>query len=149
MIADNIKNIERYIDLIPLFRKAEERICELSGVDNGKVEIEGNKLFACVQSVVTDEIENCPNENHRRYIDIHYVIKGRERIDYWKRSDSEVTKAFDVENDYELCSSPDNYSSVVLNEGDFALVYPGEVHRSKVCIEEPEPLHKIVFKLEY
>lgn len=149
MIIDNVSNAKRYYASLPLLKKGFDKLTELENAPCGKAEIDGENIYASVQECVSAEPEKCAFENHRRYIDVHYVIDGEERIDYLPKSVCEPTTDFDTENDYELLTANGEFQTVVLNKGDFAVLYPDEVHRTKVCVAEPKPLRKIVFKVEY
>lgn len=87
-------------------------------------------------------------ENHHKYIDIHYVIHGAEKI-LVSSSDSLVrVTEFSEENDCELFEIPENVDVVDLQEGDFLVVYPGESHAPKIAVnDELKMITKVVVKV--
>lgn len=148
MIFDNIANAEKYFPAIPLLKKAFDEYKTVENGECGKVDIDGDRVFASVQECTTAPARDCPFENHAKYIDVHLVISGEERIDFCKRFDCDAKTNFDTENDYEFCAEPDDFGTVILRTGDFAVLYPDEVHRTKAAVKEPVALRKAVFKIK-
>lgn len=147
MIFDNIKNAEKYYELLPFLRKAFDFLPAIADLPCGKSEIDGENVYASIQECKTAPADCCPFEHHKRYIDVHYVISGEERIDFCPRSECVPTTEFDIQNDYELCEKGGNSSSVILSSGDFAILWPGEAHAPKIAVTEPMEIRKIVFKI--
>ena len=76
MIFDNIKNAETYFNLDEKIKKGLEFILnnDLTTFENGKYEIDGDKVTANIQEYDT-KAEGL-FEAHKNYIDIQYVISG-------------------------------------------------------------------------
>ena len=41
----------------------------------------------------------------------------------------------------------DAEQSVILRPGDFLVVFPGDAHRLKIAVDQPEAVSKVVFKI--
>ena len=88
-------------------------------------------------------------ENHHKYIDIHYVIQGVEKIVVSSRKDLERITEFSEENDCELFAIPDDAKCVELQSGDFLVVYPGESHAPMISANgEIATVRKVVVKYQ-
>ena len=89
MILDSIKNISRYENLNIDFKSIVEFIKRVNNenLDNGRYDINGDKLFALVQSYETKDSNECKLESHKKYIDIQYILKGTE-VMYWSLIDN-------------------------------------------------------------
>ena len=151
MIIDKIQNLDRYISLHPDFAKVAAVIEKFSNteLEAGKYEIEGDRVFAVVQSYETKEAQADKFENHRKYIDIQYITAGAEQIHVKEMSGLTVDFPFDEPHDYEFYKTPDSFVTAELEAGEFAIFWPGETHRPGVMTAEgPKPLNKVIFKIE-
>ena len=151
MIIDKIFNFDRYLTIHPGFAKVKEVLEQFSDptLEPGKHIIDGDKVFAVVQSYDTKEAVPHKFENHRRYIDIQYITAGSEQIHVKEMEGLTVDFPFDVANDYEFYKTPDFYVTAELEAGEFAILWPGESHRPGVMTAKgAAPLNKVIFKVE-
>jgi biofilm protein TabA len=118
MIIDHISNIEQYLKLNPYFEKAFAFLkSNLSALNIGKQEIDGDKVFAFV--VESENSQNNQFEAHRKYIDIHFTLEGVDKLAW---------RTLDIKKGY--------------NEGDDVLLFKGD---PKVVVEIPEQHFCICF----
>ena len=90
----------------------------------------------------------CKFEAHDRYIDIQYVVKGRECFCVADRALLTADNDYDPDNDFILFNDPPESSIIVLNEGDMVIVSPEEAHKPRCSVgERGEPVMKIVIKV--
>ncbi|MDB4505896.1 YhcH/YjgK/YiaL family protein, partial [Saprospiraceae bacterium] len=68
-------------------------------------------------------------------------------VEISSESEAIITKEYDSENDYFLCEA--SGERISLKEGNILLLYPEEVHKTSIAIDQPEAVRKIVFKLNY
>ena len=81
MIADTLSHAPRYAALHPAFAHAFAWLTAFdAAAPDGNHPI-GMGCEARVMSYVTGPAESRRWESHRRYIDIQFVVKGRERMD--------------------------------------------------------------------
>ena len=102
---------------------------------DGVYEIEGDKVYAMVQSFHVQEPIDAEFETHRKYIDIQYVISGKLDLlvtDYGKLKPKSV---YDEKNDVVFYERSSCYSRIVLYPGESLLLYPEDAHRM-VCFPE-------------
>ncbi len=149
MIIDNIKNLEKY-------EKVHEQIKNvinfLENFDKinfkpGRIDINEN-LFASLQSYQTLKAEEKEFEVHEEYIDLQYIVTSSERIDFATKDTYGKAYEIDKEGDFFLTNDIKNYSKLFLNEGDFAIFFPGEFHKPGLSLEDDRQMQKIVFKIK-
>ena len=151
MIIDKIFNFDRYLCLHPDFIKVKQVLDKFSDptLEPGKYPIDGDRVFAVVQGYDTKEAQPDKFENHRKYIDIQYVVAAAEQIHVKEMTGLTVDFPFDEPNDYEFYKTPDSYVNCELEAGEFAVFYPGESHRPGVMTDHgPVALRKVIFKVE-
>ena len=145
MICDNISNIDKYQDDVKLYAA----LIALKNYINDKSYDETSVASFNKQECETCFLTEAKLENHHKYMDIHYVIQGEERI-LVNSSTSGLKRLteFSEENDCEFFALSGRERSVVLHKGDFLVVYPGESHAPKVAInDEIAQICKVVVKL--
>ena len=84
-------------------------------------------------------------EAHRKYIDIHYLIRGCERIRIADVGEMHVEKEYDAEGDCLLGSAEGN--PYLLQEGQYMVVLPEEAHLPGIQAGSPESVRKAVLKV--
>jgi biofilm protein TabA len=151
MILDRLEVARRqYPWLPPPFLQAfefllSERVGQLPG---GKHVIDGDRLFAIVQSYEPKSINECRLEAHRRYWDVQYVARGEEQMGWAPLANVEVTEPHDSERDvgffrgtYQLFSVP---------AGTFVIFGPGDVHMPGISPADARAtlVRKVVVKVE-
>ena len=147
MITDNIKNAALYYGLNENFKAAFEFLAKLDkNVKVGRYEINEN-LFINVQEYEGKAREEARFESHGVYCDIQYMICGRELID---SADASLLKI--VENkldtdDFALYNETSEYSTALINDGDFCILFPSEGHRPGIAGKEGIT-HKAVAKIK-
>lgn len=149
MIIDNIKNLEKY-------EKVHEQIKNvinfLENFDKndfkpGRIDINDN-LFASLQSYQTLKAEEKEFEVHEAYIDLQYIVTSSERIDFATKDTYGKAYEIDKEGDFFLTNEIENYSQLFLDEGDFAIFFPGEFHKPGCSLDNDRDMQKIVFKIK-
>ena len=143
MIFSNIKYAKRYG-----FEKAFEFLKNAKELEAGKYPIDGDKLFAIVQENVPKKPDEAKFEAHKKYIDIQYIISGKERIDFSPLEDMSVLAEYNPEKDVSFLSG-EARSSLILKDGDFAVFFPEDAHRPGIEAEESQKLiRKVVVKIK-
>ena len=121
MILSEFQNKDRYINLHPLFEKGFTFLEKenLSQLPEGKLEIDGDDLFAIISKPGTSAEEIPKLEAHKKYIDIHYIIAGTELFGWKDLNDCKgVEGEFDFVKDYVLYNDQD-FTSFLLNKYNF------------------------------
>lgn len=130
MIVSNLQNSRRVEGLHPLFKTLFDYVKshDLLHTDLGRIEIEGDDLFINNVNPECVAAEKQVLELHRRYIDVHILLEGAERIG-WKAIEDLTAEAkpYEEEGDCALYSDAPT-AFVDLLPGQFLIVYPEDPH---------------------
>lgn len=150
MIMDKIENWNLYFSKKSnLYQGVEFILKQINGnIQDGRYEIKDNDVYAMVQSYRTDAPENKKLESHRRYIDIQYIVSGKELIGWLPAGELKVMTPYFNENDVIFYHSAECISPLVLMPGMFAVFYPSDAHRPGCFLDKPLPVRKIVIKVK-
>jgi YhcH/YjgK/YiaL family protein len=148
MIVDTILHADRYQHVDPIFAKALEFITEHAkdqDMQDGKYEIIPDVVIAYVVTKNTVHIRDAKMEIHKKFMDIHYLLKGAERCGY--TTHFEESESYDPVQDIAFSDCIDEIS-LPIAEGSFYAVWPEEPHRPLVQVaESTELIRKIIVKV--
>lgn len=146
MIIDCIDNSSSYEKLNPLFKKAFEFLREtnLSGLENGRMELEGDDLFLIISESQLKSKEEARLEAHNEYIDIQLPISRQECYGWSARNSlTQAMDEFNEEKDIQFFNdSVESYFN--LSPHHFVIFFPEDAHAP--CIGEGT-VRKIVVKV--
>jgi YhcH/YjgK/YiaL family protein len=111
----------------------------------GRTDIDGDNLFALVQEYDTKPAEQGKWESHRKYIDVQYILSGRERMGFANIYRMDLGEYL-PEKDFQGMGGEGNY--VDLSAGDFAIFFPEYGHKPGLCATAPEKVKKVVIKVK-
>lgn len=148
MIYGNIKNIEEF-DYLPeniqkCFRFFKEN--DLKNFETGCYEIEGKDIFVNIAEYETTTEDKRPWEAHRKYLDIHIMLFGKEIMNM-NFIDNMKQKPFKEEEDF-LAMEGDSKVAITLDENDFLICYPNDAHMTAIMLDKPESVKKAIFKVK-
>ena len=149
MIYDRLSNCEQYFILGDKFKKAFDFLknTDLKNLDDASYQIAGKEIYVNIQSLKTKPVEEKKWEVHRKYIDIQYVISGKEKMGYGILEDfKEVIVNYNDENDVEFLNG-DKFNFVNVNEGDFVVFYDNDVHAPMLAYDAPQEIKKAIVKI--
>ena len=146
MIFDNVKNKERY-RAMPWLYAVLSSAEKYAALEPGKYPIDENTR-ANVSAYNTSKNEVPKYENHRDFIDVQWVISGKERILVIPRERCAVAEAYSEEKDVEFLTPAGKMTELRLTDGDFAVLFPDEVHAPGLTDEDPSDVKKIIFKVK-
>jgi YhcH/YjgK/YiaL family protein len=151
LIADNIRNASQYKNLNPCFEKAFQFLTsnDHKVLDSGRYEIDGDNIFANIQTYETSLWEDSNWETHAKYIDIQYIVEGKEKIGWCDSNNLTVKENRLADSDiiyYE--QEVEASSEAVLSEGEFGIFFPSDAHRPCGCHQKPSHVKKIVVKVK-
>lgn len=146
MILTNIHDCDRYAGLHPAFPKLFEflRNTDLEALPNGKVELDGDDLFVKIARPEGKSKEVQPLEMHRQYIDVQFLISGKETIG-WKATETckSFTKEYTEEKDCALSNDPST-AWIDMVPGDMVIVWPEDAHAPAIS---DGTIHKAIGKV--
>lgn len=147
MIFGNVNDLEEYLFLEEAVKQCFQYavVHDLAVYENGRHEIDGDRLFVNIVEYETVEADRRFWEAHRDYLDVHLMLRGAEQIDLNFIRNMDV-KPFVPEDDF-LPMDGERKSSVILEEGDFLICYPSDGHRTAVAVDGSEKIKKAIFKV--
>ncbi|MBO9596835.1 MAG: YhcH/YjgK/YiaL family protein [Cohnella sp.] len=111
---------------------AVEELVKLSerNPEPGKIEMNGDKMYATVMEFDAKPLEEQVAEKHEQYVDVHYLFEGEETIGWFPQRDGlDPFQAYDSDADYMLYAPADDEVLLKLKPGMFAVFYPHDIHR--------------------
>ena len=148
MICAKNKEALSYLGIHPNLDRALESIKPdfLESLQGGvRVELDGDRVYCTRFTYETIPLEEGFFEAHRRYLDIHLMLQGEERVDVAHPDGLTLTESREDGDFYAYQGKEDH--SVVLAPGDFLVVFPGDAHRIKLQTDGPRTVSKAVFKV--
>jgi YhcH/YjgK/YiaL family protein len=114
---------------------------------DGRYEIDGDNVYALVQSYDTAAPSEKKYESHRVYADIQYVAAGSELILYAPTAQLQAATAYDGTKDFLLYADPASTTPLLLGPGRFAVFLPQDGHKPG-CIDGAAcRMKKVVIKV--
>lgn len=148
MIVDTLANAELYTSVHPGVGRG---LAFLRSFDpttpDGRVDIDGDDVFALVQSYETEAAGDKSFEAHRVYLDIQFIVEGAEVIGVAPIGRLTATTEYDAEKDFLLFDGDVASTPVLLLPGDFAVLFPEDGHKPGCCHLENQPVRKVVVKV--
>lgn len=113
----------------------------------GRIELQGEDLYAIISTYTTKAPEELNFEAHRRYIDVQILLSGQERIDVTQRSDLRILQPYAENTDVMFYAAPSEFTSVFLEPGQFVVLFPQDVHKPCLSVNYPMENRKLVVKI--
>lgn len=147
MILDTVKNVKLYKSLHERLSLGLEYISktDFSSLEMGTYKIDGDDVFAILQTYDTKDESDCRLESHQKYIDIQYMISGEELVGVTPLSNQEVTEDLLKENDVVFYNGVSDKIKLAANS--FMIFYPTDVHAPCIKVDKPTKVIKVVVKV--
>ena len=150
MVIDDLRNASKYYGMSSYVAKSlqwlEAHRHQFTTMENGQYEIDGDKVYAIVNSYDTKPVGDCAWEAHIRYCDIHYSVSGSERIGYAHKSHMLEIQEYNPDKDYALFTGAGDWNTI--REGSFCLLLPEDIHApGAIAGEHSSHLKKVIIKL--
>jgi biofilm protein TabA len=151
MIASDLKHIDNQLMMTPALKKAIAflRLRGIHDLPNGRVEIDGKKVFAIIERYKTTESSSPKFEYHKKYIDVQFIASGQEMIGWAPAERLTISEAYDAEKDVAFgFMEAGGWTPLLLQVGQLAVLYPEDGHASRLAYREGSAVMKIVVKVE-
>ena len=148
MIYDRFENMSLYCQPESRLHRALVYARDVAhDVADGRIEIDGDRLYASVAAYETGPKEERRFEGHRRYIDVQVLLEGEERIEVSLDKDLPTLEAYDGKRDVMFLKPPQFAAALVMKPGYFGVFYPHDIHRPGCHLQEKCRVRKIVMKV--
>jgi biofilm protein TabA len=149
MIIDQIANHTGYGGLGSGIERALTFLAEtdFTALEDGKHAIEGDRIYALLLSYDTEPESMRSFEAHRKYIDVQYLLSGREVIHWAPLQELMPVGEYSEEKDIVFLSG-DSRARLQLVPRTFGLFYPEDAHKPNCAWDDPGPARKVVVKVK-
>ena len=116
-------------------------------METGVYEIQGKDIYAQVMNCTTVPVEKGRPEVHEKYVDVQFVVNGKELIGFTPDTGKyEVDERFD-ERDLIFYKSVENEGFIEARPGSYNIFFPTDVHRPGCASGESMTFRKVVVKV--
>lgn len=115
----------------------------------GEYKIMGSDVYAIVSEYEPRKIEDCMFESHKKYIDIQYVIKGKELIGLTTIDKVQPKVEYDKQKDIAFYTSDKKAEYETATPDNYFVFFPENLHRPSIQKEAGLKVKKIVIKLKF
>jgi YhcH/YjgK/YiaL family protein len=137
------KNTERWEKAFTFIKNSD-----LSKLAAGRYDIDGDNLYASVMEYTTKNEDAADFEAHRKYIDIQYMISGKEIMNIAPlETVTEVLIPYDPAKDIEFMRVK-AITGYKADSTNFFLFFPGDAHRPGMKDGDNAAIRKIVIKVK-
>lgn len=119
----------------------------LQTLSTGRHDIDGDNVYASVTENPTKDFDSTMWESHRKYIDLQYVISGKEKIGVASPQKLVIIKVYDATKD--VANYSGNGKVYRAEPGTFFLFFPSDAHRPNIADGDKKADKKIVIKIRY
>lgn len=117
-------------------------------LEDGKYDIDAEKVYANVESYIPRRYEDTCFESHEKYIDIQYVLQGKEVIQVVEKGQLKIKKQYDKERDIVFYEQVNLGEKIEVRQGEFLVLLPDDAHRPGIrCENSVEQVKKMVIKV--
>jgi biofilm protein TabA len=148
MVLDQLSHARRYAALHPGFAAAFDWLARMPAeLADGRHPIDGDLVFALVQTYETGPAAAKQFEAHRKHIDIQYLVRGSEHILATGIDGLEVAVPYSEEKDVLFFQEPKASTALRLDAGWFTLLFPQDAHKPGCQLDAPAGVKKVVVKV--
>ncbi len=151
MIVTDLDNLPRQVAMTDGMAKAIAFLRAAQGrtLDDGRVDLDGERVFALIQSYATlDPAQTPVFEAHRKYLDVQYIAAGEEVIGWAPLDRVSVTQPYTEAGDALLGTVAEaDLTRVLVPAGYLAVLWPPDAHAPKLSAAAPSAVKKIVVKV--
>jgi len=150
MIIDKLGNAHWYYKLGGNLQTAFDWLqnTDLLALRPGRVEIDGDRVFADVHEYIIPADKVGVWEGHRLYMDLQFVVSGIERMRYTNVDLVTPNSPYNEERDSYTLEGDGDDKSFTVTDGDFALFGPQDAHMPGLPVGQGGAVKKVVVKVK-
>jgi len=148
MIIDKIENAGDYGSISDKLMAGFDFLLnnKLEELPDGKHSIDGNSIYVLLSTYVTQKETEKLFEAHKKYIDIQYIISGRETI-YWSLIENLTSKGEYSEQKDIVFLEGENITGLPMIKNNFCIFFPQDAHKPGCILGKAEKVKKVVVKV--
>lgn len=120
---------------------------KLDTLKPGMYPIDGKNAYASITEGPEKTEETAKWESHRKYIDLQYIIRGKEKIGVAPVATATVTTPYNEKKDGAGYTAVGKY--YIATPAEFFLFFPSDAHRPNLHVDGYDTVKKIVIKIRY
>ena len=143
MIICPWKDIKKYAPLLPGIEEAFDAVNALESYEAKTYPLSNdNRFFVAVGITKAPDVA----EAHRKYLDIQYIVKGKEVVGWADLDACTIQGEFNVEKD--IGKYTGDFEYITINEGICYVAFPEDAHMPGRHLDVPNDFVKVVVKLK-
>ena len=143
MIICPWKDIKKYAPLLPGIEEAFDAVNALTDYEEKTYPLsDGNRFFVAVGTTKAPDVA----EAHRKYLDIQYIVKGKEVVGWADLADCKIVGEFNEEKD--IGKYEGDFEYITIYEGICYVAFPEDAHMPGRHLDVPNDFVKVVVKLK-
>ena len=143
MIICPWKDIKKYAAVLPGIEEAFDAVNALTDYEAKTYPLSNdNRFFVAVGTTKAPDVA----EAHRKYMDIQYIVKGKEVMGWADLAACQIQGEFNEEKDIGKYTGDFEYSTI--NEGVCYVAFPEDAHMPGRHLDVPNDFVKVVVKLK-
>ena len=143
MIIDHVERLERYKDVLGGTKEILQFLEKATDFPVGKYTC--GDIVAMIQEGMTKTRTEGLFETHRNYIDLQYLLDGKEIMEWAPMEQLTVAVEYDATKDAMFLSGAGN--TVQIFPGMFYVMYPEDAHKACCHEKDSTTYKKVVFKI--
>lgn len=150
MILTDSRNLSAYASLNPHFPAAFAALQQQVMVpfEKGRLEVDDDTVFLVGLEYDTHPAEGALMEAHHKYIDVMWLVSGREQIAVcpieWL---TDITQPYNAAGDALLATMPDNCMYAQMAPGRVCILFPEDAHGPGLDAERQAHVQKLIAKV--
>ena len=150
MIQTTAADLNRYTKLNPYFETAFAALAKLASEPyvKGRHEVDGENVYINAAAYDTHPIEGAKAEAHKRYIDVMWMVSGKEQLGYYPtQGHKNITMPYDEAGDALLADMEKDSSLVKFFPGDVVILFPEDGHAPGLDLDGTQHVQKLIAKV--
>jgi len=145
MIITSLDQIHTYLPSLSKYAAIYDFVVKMNRpAFNGRIEY-SQGIAVTYSSYITKDQSRETWEQHRKYIDMHIVLEGNERIGLLQMSGSTIVEEYSDSDDVEWVTGTGDYFR--LSTGMMSILFPGEAHQPGLMDGSAQSIRKAVVKI--
>lgn len=147
MIYDHLDQQLRYRNCHPGLALAFDYLTTFDPqTPDGRVDLDGDRVFALVQSYETSPASGRQFESHYNYVDLQYMVSGEEIIYHSPLGPLKESVPYNPEKDL-IFYTGEAAQALIMTPGMFTVLFPQDGHMPCCSHRADAPAKKVVIKL--
>jgi YhcH/YjgK/YiaL family protein len=122
---------------------------DFSSMPAGSYDMQGKDIYVQVTDMETKDEQLTWPEVHRRYIDVQFLVQGRENIGFARDTGcNQIHEDLLEARDLLFYENVESESKLTMTPGSFAIFFPEDVHRPGCKVGEKALIRKVVVKVK-